>query len=139
MERRTGPRGRTDFSVIASSSLGAESLRAVSISPSGLVVRRRRMAGADSEWIRNLELELPERVRRVFVRARQVRTFGPYEAFRFIEIDDADRLNIAEHLDVLRLRGYLLFDGDEGLGEGPFPWVAGFSPVAPKASFGEVA
>lgn|GEM_PF-609709 len=139
MERRTGPRGRTDFSVIASSSLGTERLRAISISPSGLVVRRRRRQGADSAWIRTFELELPERVRRVFVRARQVRAFGIYEAFRFVEIADADRLNIAEHLDVLHLRGYLSFEGDEGLSEGPFPWVAGHSPLAPKASLGEVA
>jgi hypothetical protein len=139
MERRTGPRGRTDFSVVASSGLGAENLRAVALSSSGLVVRRRRFQPADSGWIRTLELDLPERARRVFVRARLVRSFGPYEAFRFVEIDDVDRLNIAEHLDVLSLRGSLVFEGNEGLAEGPFPWVAGHSPLAPAAEWGGVA
>jgi hypothetical protein len=114
MERRKGPRGRTKFEVISTSAWGVEHLEAVAISPSGLVVRGTRPL-REPRLVRALELELPERARRLSVLARPVRSFGEYEALRFVEVDDADRLNIAEHLDLLHTAGELTFDLSDGL------------------------
>jgi hypothetical protein len=51
-----------------------------------------------------LELNLPERSRPLRALARPVWAFGSQQAFKFIRISDVDRLNLAEHLDVLWLR-----------------------------------
>jgi hypothetical protein len=40
--------------------------------------------------------------------ARPVWSFGTQQALRFVRMSDADRLTLAEHLDVLRLRGVAL-------------------------------
>jgi hypothetical protein len=110
MERRIGPRGRTKFKVLSSTAWGVERLDAVALSRSGIVLRCAAPSSPHPQsLVQTLELELPERARRLHVRARMVRQFGVYAAFRFVEINDADRLNIAEHLDVLHLADRLAF------------------------------
>jgi hypothetical protein len=110
MERRIGPRGRTKFKVLSNTAWGVDCLDAVAISASGIVVRRPRPDSQHPQsFVQSFELELPERTRRLQVRARLVRQFGDYDALRFVEIDDTDRLNIAEHLDVLHLADRLAF------------------------------
>jgi hypothetical protein len=117
MERRVGPRVRTKIDVISSSVWGVERLEAVAISASGMVVRQSGPTTLMQRgMVHALELELPERSKRLSVRARPVRSFGEFEALRFVEIDDADRLNIAEHLDLLNVAGQLDFDLGDGLG-----------------------
>jgi hypothetical protein len=115
MERRIGPRGRTKFKVLCNTAWGVECSDAVSVSASGIVVRRPKPGSQHPRsLVQTLLLELPERTRRLEVRARLVRQFGDYDALRFVEIDDADRLNIAEHLDVLHLTDRVAFGAADG-------------------------
>jgi hypothetical protein len=52
-----------------------------------------------------LELRLPERIRSLHAVARPVWSYGTQHALRFVRISDVDRLTLAEHMDLLRLRG----------------------------------
>jgi len=55
-----------------------------------------------------LELLLPERVRPLRALARPIWARGTQQALKFVRISDVDRLTLAEHLDVLSLRGVCL-------------------------------
>jgi hypothetical protein len=46
-----------------------------------------------------LAIELPERRLRVLAVARPVWHFGAQQAFRLVAVADADRLELAEHVD----------------------------------------
>lgn len=106
MERRTGLRGRTDFSVIASNGFFESLARGIELSGSGLVLDRGRPIGErDSEVILELRITLPERERPIVAWARPVRSEGAQQALRFVRLDDVDRLCLAEHLDLVQRRG----------------------------------
>ncbi|MCH2109165.1 MAG: hypothetical protein MK135_07540 [Polyangiaceae bacterium] len=109
MERRSGFRARTDFSVQAMNGYWASQARAIEVSCTGIVLDRgRELSERDMPFLIDLELRLPERNRPIRVKARPVRREGSHQVLRFIDISAVDRLNLAEHLDVLMARGVQL-------------------------------
>ena len=109
MIRRHGLRGRTDFKVIQREGGRTSMCRGIEVSPSGLIIDRGRpVTPRDQSMIQRLELRLPERLRALVAVARPVWSRGTQQAFRFVEIKDADRLTLAEHVDLLSLRGVAL-------------------------------
>ncbi len=108
MERRIGFRGRTDFRVIAHNGPLISPCRGIEISSSGIVLERgRRLLRRDDGLLVKLELRLPERFNALVGWARPVWVRGTQQALRFVKMSDADRLTLAEHLDLCRLRGAL--------------------------------
>jgi hypothetical protein len=106
MDRRLGLRARTDFGVITRDGNLTSHCRGIEVSPSGLVVDRgRTVQSRDHRVLLGLEIRLPERLRALQAVARPVWFQGPHQAFRFVQMSDVDRLTLAEHLDLLRLRG----------------------------------
>lgn len=109
MERRIGLRARTDFRVVAKSGILAAHCRAIEISPNGIVIDRgHEIDDRDRPLVLTLTMNLPERLRPLLAIARPIWSFGTQQAFKFVEISDVDRLTLAEHLDLLRLRGVAL-------------------------------
>lgn len=109
MNRRVGLRGRTDFGVIAHDGFLVSRCRGIEISPTGIIVDRGHPIEARHQgMVQRLELKLPERIHSITVWARPVWSRGSHQAFRFVRMCDADRLTLAEHLDVLTLRGALV-------------------------------
>jgi hypothetical protein len=109
MERRVGLRGRTDFSVVAHQGTIASRCRGIEVSPTGIILERGSPIQTRHEsMLQKLELMLPERVRAITVWARPVWARGSHQAFRFVRMSDSDRLSLAEHLDLLALRGALV-------------------------------
>ncbi|HEY6079555.1 MAG TPA: hypothetical protein VIW29_12160 [Polyangiaceae bacterium] len=78
--------------------------RGIEISSSGIIVDRGRDTPSQPMLMR-LELLLPERVRPLRALARPIWVHGSQQALKFVRISDVDRLTLAEHLDVLSLRG----------------------------------
>lgn len=106
MTRRLGLRGRTDFPVLARAGALATSYRGVELSATGIVLDRgRELAARDEALTYELELRLPERVRPIRALARRVWSRGSLVALKFVRLGDADRLSLAEHLDVVQLGG----------------------------------
>jgi hypothetical protein len=56
----------------------------------------------------NLEIELPERLATLRVIARPVWAYGTQQGMKFVRMSDADRLNLAEHMDIVSRRGTAL-------------------------------
>jgi hypothetical protein len=109
MERRVGLRGRTDFQVIARNGRLIARCRGIEISATGIIVDRGRPVGErEAPLFLKLELRLPERMKALRALARPVWAFGSQQALRFVRMSDVDRLSLAEHLDILRLRGVTL-------------------------------
>lgn len=106
MERRIGLRGRTDFSVTTTDGFSVREARGIELSGSGLLLDRG--AAPSLPLTLRIEIRLPERMRPILALARPVRSFGSQLALRFIQISDADRLTLAEHLDVVHQRGALM-------------------------------
>ena len=106
MERRIGFRARTDFGVIAREGSLSAHCRAVELSASGIILDRGRPVQSRHErMLIPLEIRLPERHRTIRAIARHVRSFGSQQCLKFVRIHDADRLSLAEHLDLCQLRG----------------------------------
>ncbi|MCA9641270.1 MAG: hypothetical protein KC492_11270, partial [Myxococcales bacterium] len=91
---------------IREGSLKASS-RCVELSASGAIIVRARGAGAGPSLL-TLELYLPERHGAIRVLARRIWSYGAQQAFRFERVSDADRLSLAEHVDLATLRGALV-------------------------------
>ncbi|HEV8248052.1 MAG TPA: hypothetical protein VGP93_19895 [Polyangiaceae bacterium] len=104
MRSRIGLRARTDFRVIASSGKRNTRCRGIEISSSGIVIDR-GVSPADVPFYQWLELHLPERLRPLRALARSVWSAGTQQALKFVRISDADRLSLAEHLDLQSRRG----------------------------------
>jgi hypothetical protein len=104
MQHRVGLRARTDFRVVARNGGFVSHCRGIEISTSGIIVDRGREPPGEPLLIR-LEMLLPERVRPLRALARPIWVSGPQQALKFVRISDVDRLTLAEHLDVLTLRG----------------------------------
>ncbi|MEB2314085.1 MAG: hypothetical protein OZ921_13685 [Sorangiineae bacterium] len=106
MERRFGFRARTDFGVVAREGTLSAHCRAVELSSTGIVLDRGHpVQPRDERILIPLELRLPERHRTIRAIGRHVRSFGSRQCLKFIRIHDADRLSLAEHLDLCHLRG----------------------------------
>jgi hypothetical protein len=109
MERRIGLRARTDFGVIARDGRRKSRCRGIEVSSSGIIVDRGRAATAANDAVLiEIEIQLPERMRAIRALARPVWSRGAQLALRIVEMADVDRLTLAEHLDVLHLRGVAL-------------------------------
>ena len=97
---------RTDLQVIERSHASVVQCRGIELSPSGILLDRGRQSAARSTSLFvHLELVLPEQSRTIRVVARPVWRRGSQQALKFIRISDADRLSLAEHLDLLERRG----------------------------------
>jgi hypothetical protein len=77
------------------------------VSATGIVIDSGLSPLGTPLWIW-LELELPERVRPMRALARPVWSAGSQQALRFVRIADADRLSLAEHVDLAARRGVKL-------------------------------
>jgi hypothetical protein len=103
MRRRRGLRARTDFRVVAIDGARRAQFRGIEVSPSGIVVDRG--SRRDVPFYQWLELHLPERLKPLRLLARPIWTNGSQQALAFVRIADADRLSLAEHLDLQWRRG----------------------------------
>jgi hypothetical protein len=84
-------------------------VRGVELSGTGIVLDRGRVLEPERLPLTlRLEIRLPERRRPIHAVVRHVRCFGSHQALRFVQIDDADRLCLAEHLDLVQRAGALL-------------------------------
>jgi hypothetical protein len=109
MERRVGLRARTDFGVITRRGARLARCRGIEVSSTGIIVDRgRAQRHEEMGLLVNLELNLPERVSPLRALARPVWSFGSQLALRFVRISDADRLTLAEHIDLQQHRGVAL-------------------------------
>jgi hypothetical protein len=80
--------------------------RGIEVSSSGILIDRgRAIRSTDNRMLVDIELRLPERLRTLRAKARSVWTSGTQQALRFVAISDADRLTLAEHIDLQQLRG----------------------------------
>lgn len=107
MQHRVGLRARTDFRVVERDGGFVSHFRGIEISASGIIVDRGREMPSGALLVR-LEMLLPERIRPLSALARPVWASGSQQALKFVRISDVDRLTLAEHLDVLSLRGVCL-------------------------------
>lgn len=107
MQHRVGLRARTDFRVVARNGGFISHCRGIEISASGIIVDRGRESPSQPLVMR-LEMQLPERIRPLRALARPIWVRGTQQALKFVRISDVDRLTLAEHLDVLNLRGVCL-------------------------------
>jgi hypothetical protein len=107
MRRQFGLRARTDFRVTARWGARKARCRGIEVSPSGIVIHGGLPSYGRPLWVW-LELELPEKVRPMRALARPIWSFGAQHALRFVRISDADRLSIAEHIDLAARRGVTL-------------------------------
>jgi hypothetical protein len=104
MQHRVGLRARTDFRVVAKNGGLVSHCRGIEISSSGIIVDRGKAPFGEPLLLR-LEMLLPERIRPLRALARPIWVRGSQQALKFVRISDVDRLTLAEHLDLLSLRG----------------------------------
>jgi hypothetical protein len=106
MQRRVGLRLRTDFRVVARDGSLASHCRGIELSAGGIVLDRGRpVTTRDDRIFLRLELRLPERVRPIKALVRPVWSAGHQQGLKFLRVSDPDRLSLAEHLDLVSLRG----------------------------------
>ncbi|HWA78299.1 MAG TPA: hypothetical protein VG937_38450 [Polyangiaceae bacterium] len=109
MQLRAGLRAHTSFPVFAGVGRARRECRAVEVSPSGIVLEREDFSEArPMPLLMRIELRLPERLRPLIAWARPIWSHGKRQALKFVGASDADRLSLAEHLDLQRLRGWEL-------------------------------
>ena len=107
--QRLSQRARTDFSVRTKEGRIVSQCRGIEVSASGILIDRgRRVADRDHPFYLELEIRLPERIVPMRAMARPVWAFGTQQAFKFIHMSDADRLTIAEHVDLQARRQHIL-------------------------------
>jgi hypothetical protein len=106
MKRRDGLRARTDIGVVARDGNLVSHCRGIELSAGGIVLDRGRPVTArDDRIFLQLELRLPEHFRPIVTWARPIWASGHRQALKFLRVSDADRLSLAEHLDLLALKG----------------------------------
>jgi hypothetical protein len=75
------------------------------VSPTGIVIDRGRpIREGDTRIFIHMEITLPERIKPLRAVARPVWSYGTHQAFKFVRISDVDRLNLAEHVDLVAMR-----------------------------------
>jgi hypothetical protein len=106
MQRRLGQRVRTDVSVQTKDRVFSSECRAIEVSTTGMLLDRGRpVSKADMPVFLTLQIKLPQRKEAVKAVGRPVWCFNTQQAVHLVEIDDVDRLSIAEHMDqVMRER-----------------------------------
>jgi hypothetical protein len=109
MRFRAGLRARTSFPVVTHLGNQKSECRAVEVSPSGIILDRGfEVHSRPIPFLIRIEMRLPERLRPLFAWARPIWSRGSQQALRFVGASDSDRLSLAEHLDLQRLRGVRL-------------------------------
>jgi hypothetical protein len=99
MERRVSLRAQVDVPVSAMVDGFRHECRAVDLSPTGMVFERTRTLAARAlPRLNPFEIHIGE-ARSIRARARSVWSRGRLLAVRFVSMNDADRLTIAELLD----------------------------------------
>jgi hypothetical protein len=107
MQFRAGLRAPTNFPVTAGSGRFRTECRAVELSPSGIVLDRGyKVESRPIPLVLRIEMRLPERLRPLVAWARPIWARGQWQALKFVGASDADRLSLAEHLDLQRMRGW---------------------------------
>jgi hypothetical protein len=102
-------RARTDFRVKTRTGSRRGTYRGIEVSSTGILIDRGRpVVESDLGTFLRMEIELPERHRPVMALARPVWAFGSQQAFKFVTMSDADRLSLAEHVDLQQRRAGLL-------------------------------
>jgi hypothetical protein len=106
MQRRLGQRVRTDVRVRAKELVFTRECRAIEVSTTGVILDRgKKVSPKDMTVFMTLQIQLPDRPEGVKAVARPVWSFNTQQAVHLVEIDDVDRLSIAEHMDaVMRQR-----------------------------------
>jgi hypothetical protein len=106
MQFRAGLRARTSFPVVTHDGGQTAECQAVEVSPSGILLERGyEVESRPIPFVMRLELKLPEKLRPLIAWARPIWSRGTTQALRFVGASDSDRLSLAEHLDLQRLRG----------------------------------
>ncbi|HET9932894.1 MAG TPA: hypothetical protein VFQ35_19455 [Polyangiaceae bacterium] len=106
MQLRGGLRAPTNFPVVAGTGRQRRECRAVELSPSGIVLASTDAGERPMPLVVRIEMRLPERLRPLIAWARPIWARGEYQALKFVGASDADRLSLAEHLDLQQLRGF---------------------------------
>jgi hypothetical protein len=105
MSYRMSERARTDCCVRTEQERIVSIYRGIEVSPMGIVIDRGRpIRERDKRIFIHMEITLPERVKPLRAVARPVWCYGTHQAFKFVRISDVDRLNLAEHVDLVALR-----------------------------------
>jgi hypothetical protein len=100
---------RTDLGVWAKDRLFLSHCRGLDVSTTGILLDRGyKLSRELIPTFVDLNIKLPERDQVICAVGRPVWFSGTQQALRLIEIDDVDRLNIAEHIDEILRRGQLL-------------------------------
>ena len=106
MERRTNLRGRLEFPVMEREGGFSYWCTALDVSPTGIRIDRGgEVLARDRQSLVQLELHLPDLGEPLRVLATTVWSNGTLQGLRFVGLDDADRLTLAEQLDLLQHRG----------------------------------
>jgi hypothetical protein len=83
--------------------------RGIEVSSTGILLDHGRVVDdREHRLFVSLEITLPERLAPLRAVARPIWSFGTQQAFKFIRISDADRLTLAEHVDLMWRRGRLM-------------------------------
>lgn len=107
MKRGISQRARTDLRVETHQGALSSRYRGIEISPTGILIDRgRRIAARDLPLYVRLSIRLPESLFTLRALARPVWSFGTQQAFKFVEMSDVDRLNLAEHVDLMHRRAH---------------------------------
>jgi len=99
-ERRYAPRARSEMAVhIGIPPLLADA-RTLDVSMGGvLIARDRPLLVADTDTLLDVDFALPGDPSPIHAIARTIWWWGPYQALRFIKMEEGDRLRLAEHID----------------------------------------
>ena len=109
MQHRISQRARTDCSVRTRQGSVVSFYRGIEVSPTGIDIDRGRPVGDRDKGVYiEMEIVLPERSTPLAALARPVWSFGTQQAFKFVRMSDADRLNLAEHVDIAEMRDLVL-------------------------------
>jgi hypothetical protein len=105
MERRISLRSELEFPVVERAGLKQSRARASDISATGIGLVCYEEPRHASGSLIELELHLPDAEEPKQVKASPVWQSGHREGLAFVELDDADRLDLAEMQDRARRRG----------------------------------
>jgi len=105
MERRISLRSELEFPVVERAGVTESSARASDISATGIGLVCYKEPQHTKGAVVELELHLPDAEHPKQVRASPVWQNGHREGLEFVELEDADRLDLAEIQDRARRRG----------------------------------
>ena len=105
MERRISLRSELEFPVVERAGTKQSKARSADISATGIGLVCYDEPGHSEGAVVELELHLPDAQSPKQVKASRVWQSGHREGLEFVELEDADRLDLAEFQDRARRRG----------------------------------